>query len=227
VAWPAGWDEAARRRFADGLAADQAEFGVVLLGGDTVATPGPFTASVTALGYVPAGEAVRRSGARPGERVFVTGTIGDGWLGLRAARGELPELSPEHQAALTGRYRLPLPRLEFRQRLLAQASACADVSDGLAADLGHVARASGVAASIDLEALPLSEGARAWLSGQSRQPEALAALATGGDDYELVFTAGDAVEGAAEIGRITAGEGVRVLFRGEEVPLQRRGWSHP
>jgi len=102
VAWPGRWGARERAAFARGLADDQAEFGVRLLGGDTVSTPGPMTASVTALGYAPEGRAVRRSGARPGQGVYVSGTIGDGWLGLRAAQGEL-ELPAAAAAALARR----------------------------------------------------------------------------------------------------------------------------
>ena len=227
VAWSPRWDLDARRRFARGLAEDQAQFGIVLLGGDTVSTPGPMTASITAIGYVPEGRAVLRSGARPGDRVFVTGPIGDGWLGLLAARGELAVLSAQHREELTTRYRLPTPRLDLRAALPMQASACADVSDGLVADLGHVARASGVAAAVELEALPLSAPARAWLDLQPDRAEALVRLATGGDDYELVFTAfaGAAPESTA-VGEILEGEGVRVLVAGREVPVARPGWTH-
>ena len=226
VAWPRHWDAGARERFAGGLAQDQAEFGVVLLGGDTVSTPGPMTASVTALGWAPSGRAVRRSGARPGDRVFVSGPIGDGWLGLQAARGDLDGASGEEIAWLADRYRLPRPRLDLREPLLAAARACADVSDGLVADLGHLARASDVGAVLDLDAVPLSAAARSWLERQTDRTEALAGLVTGGDDYELVFAAASGFPGAVRVGEIEAGEGVRVLRDGGEVPLSRRGWAH-
>jgi thiamine-monophosphate kinase len=227
VAWPERWDGQAQRRFAEGLARDQAEFGLVLLGGDTVSTPGPMTASVTALGYVPEGRAVRRSGARPGDGVFVTGTVGDGWLGLKAARGDLDGLAEPHRLALAGRYRSPTPRLDLRAELLGSASACADVSDGLVADLGHVLTASGAGASVELEDLPLSDAARAWLDVQPDRTAALVALATGGDDYELVLTSGNPLfAGATRIGAVNSGEGVRVLSAGAETPVRRAGWSH-
>ena len=227
VAWPERWAAGARQRFADGLAQDQAEFGVVLLGGDTVSTPGPMTASVTALGYGLPARSIRRSGAQAGDRVYVTGSIGDGWLGLQAARGELTELPPEQQAWLADRYRLPRPRLDMRTALHEQASACADVSDGLVADLGHVARASGVSATLELELLPLSEPARAWLAAQPDGTRALLQLATGGDDYELVFSAfGAAGPESTEIGAIAEGEGVQVLAAGREVEVGRAGWRH-
>ena len=232
IAWPAGWGEAERAAFARGLAADQAEFGISLLGGDTVSTPGPLTASLTALGYAPAGRAVRRSGARAGDLVMVSGTIGDGWLGLQAAQGEL-QLDEAHLRALADRYALPEPRLALRPMLLEHASACLDVSDGLVADLGHLARASGVGIELDLEQVPLSPAAAAWAEGRG---EARAELAVGGDDYELAFTVAEtalaAVAAAAgrvavtPIGRVTAGEGVATLLDGRPVRLQRTGWRH-
>ena len=226
VAWPERWDAGARAAFAEGLARDQAEFGIVLLGGDTVSTPGPMTGSVTALGYVPEGRAVRRSGARPGDRVFVSGPIGDGWLGLHAARGS-PEFTDSEREHLADRYRLPRPRLDLRPALLEHASACADISDGLVADLGHVARASGTAAVLRLESLPLSAAAAAWLDRRSDRAEALVRLATGGDDYELVFTsAGEPPPGCTVVGEIVEGEGVRVLHESREIPIERPGWSH-
>ena len=229
VAWPPHWGEGHRAAFARGLAEDQARYGVRLLGGDTVSTPGPFTASLTAFGYAPEGRVVRRSGARPGDAVYVSGTIGDGWLGLQAARGALTDLGAA-AAVLAGRYRLPEPRLELRDALRASASACADVSDGLVADLGHVARASGLGAAIDLSSLPLSDGARLWLDRQPDRSAALVRLATGGDDYELVFAAREAPPPAAvpltRIGAMAAGEGVRVALNGTPVEVAQGGWRH-
>lgn len=228
VAWPGGWDEARRAAFAAGLAEDGALYGLSLLGGDTVSTPGPMTASVTLLGYAPAGRAVRRSGARPGDLLHVTGTIGDGWLGLQAAQGGLPELDERLRTALAHRYRLPQPRLEHRSWLLEHASAAMDVSDGLIGDLAHLCRASGVGAVIDLERLPLSEGARAWLALQPDPTAGLIALATGGDDYELLLAAseGDGDGRATPVGRVVDAEGVRVLAHGVEQPVARGGWRH-
>jgi thiamine-monophosphate kinase len=226
VAWPERWEGEDRARFAAGLAEDQAEFGLVLLGGDTVSTPGPMTASATLLGYAPEGRAIRRAGARPGQGVFVSGPIGDGWLGLQAARGELSGLPDAWVAQLATRYRLPSPRLDLRAALLEGASACADISDGLVADLGHVARASGAGASLDLETVPLSAGATAWLDAQPDRREALVRLVTGGDDYQLVFTAARPLPGANRIGTVTEGEGVRVRLEGDAVPISRAGWSH-
>ena len=237
VAWPPGWGDEERAAFAAGLAADGEAFGVRLLGGDTVSTPGPMTAGVTALGYAPAGRAARRRGARPGEVVMVSGSIGDGWLGLLAARGEL-DGEAEHLAALAARYEVPEPRLALRAVLLAHATACLDVSDGLIGDLAHLARASGVGLTLELECIPLSDGAEAWLAGRADRADGLALLASGGDDYELAFTvAGPDVAavaaaaraagvGVTPVGRVVAGEGVAASFEGAEVRPVRTGWRH-
>lgn len=221
VAWPRSFEPADRATFARGLGEDLKAFGVDLLGGDTVSTPGPFTASLTALGWVPEGRMIRRAGARPGDCVAVSGTIGDGALGLAAAKGEI------HDPWLADRYRLPTPRLDLRDALANAAHAAADVSDGLLADAGHIALASGVAMTLDLERLPLSPRARAWLDLQSDRPAALIRLATGGDDYEIVAVfAGPPPEGFRAIGAISAGAGVIVRIDGREIEVAKRGWRH-
>jgi thiamine-monophosphate kinase len=234
IAWPrdAGWPE--RQAFAAGLAQDGRLFGLSLLGGDTVSTPGPLSISATILGWVPAGRMVRRSGAKPGDRLLVSGVIGDGWLGLQAARGALPD--PD--GYLSERYRRPEPRLTLRAALLAHASASADVSDGLLADAGHIATASGCAVSIDLNAIPLSPPARDWLEAAPKQTAALIALATGGDDYEVVCAApphsvAELIEQAGregmmltDIGGFAQGQGVSATHDGVAVALPRLGYRH-
>ena len=239
IAWPAGTGWADCERLAAGLAQDQAQFGLTLLGGDTVSTPGPLTLSVTILGWTAAGAMVRRSAARPADRVLVSGTIGDGWLGLKSARGELTGVvEPGAAEWLAGRYRLPDPRLELREALRALAGGAADVSDGLIADAGHIAAASGVRLRLELERLPVSEPASQWLARQPDRAQALAALATGGDDYEVVLTcaladvealiaeAETAGVALTEIGEAVDGEGVAALYRGRELELDRTGWRH-
>jgi thiamine-monophosphate kinase len=232
VAWPPHWDEAARAAFAAGLGEDQRRYGIRLFGGDTTSTPGPLTASVTALGWVPAGGMIRRGGAAAGDRLLVSGTIGDAALGLEAARGGIAGATDEANRYLADHYRLPEPRLGVREALRAAATAAADVSDGLIADAGHIATASGVALEIDLDRLPLSEAAAAWLGTRPDRTAALVRLATGGDDYEIVCTARtDAAAtlvgaGFTEIGRAAAGQGVRVLAGGVEVRVDRPGWRH-
>jgi thiamine-monophosphate kinase len=238
IAWPAGAGWAERERFAAGLAEDQGRFALSLLGGDTVSTPGPLTLSMTILGWTPSGAMVRRSAARPGDRVLVSGTIGDGWLGLKAARGELAGVAPEAAEWLAGRYRLPEPRIELREALRARAGGAADVSDGLIADASHIAKASGVQLRLKLERLPVSEPASQWLDRQPDRARALAALATGGDDYEIVLTAAPShvqpliaeaeAAGVAltEIGEAVDGEGAAALFDGCELEIERTGWRH-
>ncbi|MGE0717706.1 MAG: thiamine-phosphate kinase [Alphaproteobacteria bacterium] len=214
--------------FAAGLAADQAEFAISLLGGDSVATPGPITLSVTALGEVPAGTAVRRNGATAGDRVFVSGTIGDGALGLLALQGKLSALPPADRDFLADRYLLPQPRTAAGPLLRGVARAMLDVSDGLVADLGHVATASGVAAEIDRDRIPLSPAARAAVAAD---PGLWELILGGGDDYELLFTASSVPRAVGvpvtAIGRVVAGQGVSVLdAAGRPVPVARSGYRH-
>ncbi len=238
IAWPPACDDAQRRLFADGLRREQLAHDLPLLGGDTVSTPGPLTASVTLLGWVEAGRMVKRSGARAGDIVLVSGVIGDGGLGLRAARGELDGLGADAVAYLTDRYRLPTPRLALSVALRDHASAAADVSDGLLADAGHIGEASGLGLTIDLERLPMSPAAAAWLARQTDPVAAYAALATFGDDYEVVCTAApqslDALLTAAAdagapltpIGETRRGRGVSARWRGVEIAVERTGWRH-
>ena len=222
VAWPKSFGALEREAFARGLGEDLKTYGVALLGGDTVSTPGPFTLSLTALGWVPAGRIVRRAGAKPGDVLAVSGTIGDGVLGLLAVRGEIEDTD----GWLANRYRLPTPRLDLRP-IVADASAAADVSDGLVADAGHIAEVSGVKLSVDLGRLPLSPVARGWLDAQSDRTAALVKLATGGDDYEVVATfAGAAPEGFTAIGTVSQGEGTEVLVDGRPVAIDHAGWRH-
>ena len=166
--------------FASGLAADQEMFGIRLLGGDTTGTPGELTLSVTLFGEVPSGGAIRRSTARSGDVVFVSGTIGDAGLGLARLRDGVDSAD-----ALVRRFQLPDPRVSLGPQLRGIASAMADVSDGLVADLGHICAASGLAATIRADDVPLSAGARAVLAEDGCE---IAQLLTSGDDYELVFT---------------------------------------
>jgi thiamine-monophosphate kinase len=237
VSWPArcGWAE--REAFADGLRTDQAQYGLRLFGGDTTSTPGPLSASVTAFGWVPHGRTVARAGARAGDLVLVSGRIGDGWLGLQAVRGELADLEEPRVEALEQRYRLPEPRTGLARLVRDNATASADVSDGLVADLGHIADASGLGAELYLEALPLSRAAKAWLSHRVDPLAARRDLAVGGDDYEIVCTARpDRVEAmvkAAEdhggftvVGRMVEGSGVAVSLEGEAAEIDRPGWRH-
>jgi thiamine-monophosphate kinase len=234
TAWPPGLDAGWREGFRRGLEADGREFGVALLGGDTVSTPGPLTLSATVFGWAEAGRAVLRSGARAGDSLVVCGPIGDGVLGLKAALGEIADPG----GVLAGRYRLPQPLFELRSALRAHAHAAADVSDGLLADAGHIAEASGLGLSIEIFDFPLSERADAWRADQVDETEARLALAAGGDDYALICAVDPAEEAsfivaveAAGVPSRRAGEfekapGLRVTARGGELTPGRLGWRH-
>jgi thiamine-monophosphate kinase len=236
LALPATVDEPWLARFAGALGEDQRRFAIALAGGDVVATPGPLTVAITALGEVEPGLALRRSGATPGEAVFVSGSIGDAALGLRALQGGLAAVPDSAREALVARHRLPEPRVALGQRLAGVASAAIDVSDGLVADLGHVCEASGVGAELRAPAVPLSEAARLAVAAE---PALLARVLTGGDDYELLFTvrpsaraalaaaAREAGVAVSEIGVVTRGEGVHVLDAdGAPIALASGGYEH-
>jgi thiamine-monophosphate kinase len=223
-------------RFAGGLAEDQLRYGIALAGGDSVSTAGPIWASITAMGLVETGRMVRRSGARPGDRVLVTGSIGDAALGLLALTRDL-EIAESDRAALAGRYRLPEPRTALAPAIARWAHAAIDISDGLAADFGHLCRASRMTGTIIADRVPLSPSARRALLGE---PDRLADILGGGDDYEVLMAApADALQllaaaaGAAgialtEIGEIAAGDGRANLIGSDGLPmaLGRVGWTH-
>jgi thiamine-monophosphate kinase len=223
--------------FAEGLGEDQRRFGIDLLGGDSVSTVGPAVLSLTAIGEVAAGNAIRRSGARPGDFIWVSGTIGDAYLGLRLLRGKVyPGLTPEHRGHLTRRFQIPDPRTELGPLLSGLAHAMIDVSDGLLGDLDHICKASQVGAVVELDLLPVSPAALVILDGD---PGIRPRLATGGDDYELLFAAPpDAVKPITvlssrldipitRIGRIEPGTGVRLVGAdGREIAVDQTGYRH-
>jgi thiamine-monophosphate kinase len=223
-------------RFAAGLGEDQRRYGIHLLGGDSVATEGPAVLSLTAIGEVAAGAEIRRSGACPGDQIWVSGTIGDAFLGLAALRGGYPTLPADARAALIGRFQLPEPRTELGPRLAGVARAMCDVSDGLVADLGHICEASRVGATVALPQLPLSPAARQLVA---TAPELPSRLATAGDDYELLFAAPPEASDrilalSAElglpitaIGTIERGAEVRLVDAdGKTVPVAAGGYRH-
>jgi len=223
-------------RFARGLAEDQHRYGIHLLGGDSVATYGPGVLSLTAIGEVAAGKEVRRSGAKPDDLIWVSGTIGDALLGLSLLRGAYPDIAPQHREYLINRFQVPDPRTELGPKLAGLAHAMIDVSDGLVADLGHICEASHAAAVIESELLPLSPAAQ---SAVWQDPVLRLRLATAGDDYELVFSApagaGEAIAVLSSclgvpitrIGRVEAGTGVRLVdAAGQSIPLEVAGYRH-
>lgn len=215
--------------FAEGFAALAREHRVALVGGDT--TGGPLTMSVTVHGFVPPGQALTRAGAKVGDAVLVTGTLGDAVAALHLLRTGKARVD---DAPLLARMHRPVPRVASGLALRGRAHACQDISDGLVADLGHICTASGVAAEIEVEALPRSAALNARFGGLAARDFALDC----GDDYELVFTAAESdvaaicrelapLGGATRIGRIVAGAGVRVRDAdGQWTEPAHRGWDH-
>lgn len=214
------------RAFARGLAADQKEFGIALLGGDLSSTPGPLTISVTAIGSLPQGRAILRRGAGRGDLVFVSGTIGDSGGGLAALKAK------KRAPFLIDRYRVPQPRLALGRALRGIASAALDVSDGLLADLGHLADVSNVHVAVEAARVPLSAALK-------KAGGDIVRAATAGDDYEIAFTAPRArrakVLAAAkasrtpvtQIGFVMPGRGVALLDAdGKPLRVAKTGWQH-
>jgi thiamine-monophosphate kinase len=231
-------DDAWLTAFARALGEDASQFGCPLLGGDTVSTPGPLMISITAFGRVPAGKMVRRNGAKAGDRVVVSGTIGDAALGLELLKGgAATALAGDERAMLIERYRVPQPRLALTQAVRDQASAAMDVSDGLAGDLAKLCASSGVSAAIDAQSIPLSGPARTLLSSSAVGIES---IVSGGDDYEILCTIPEnRFEAFAEaaslagvpvtsIGTIIAGLAVPRFIDGQgtEIALPRLSYSH-
>ena len=224
-------------RFAEGLRGDAVLFGCPLFGGDTDRTPGPVTVSIAMFGSLPEGTMVRRAGAKPGDRVFVTGTIGDAALGV-ALRGKAKtwKLNDTQRQHLLSRYLLPQPRNVLAEAVRNHASAAMDISDGLAGDFGKLCRASGVAADIKVASVPLSDAAKAVVAGDTA---ALELILTGGDDYEIIctvpsgkaesFRAAAKVAGipVTELGEIKTGEGARFIDAvGNPLVFKRASFSH-
>ena len=234
-------DDAWLQAFAHGLGEDAKFFGCPLLGGDTVSTPGPLMISITAFGRVPVGKMVHRSGAKPGDRVVVTGTIGDAALGLGILKGGATAAALAGDAAaremLAGRYRVPQPRNALAKAVRDHASAAMDVSDGLAGDLTKLCAASGVSAVIDAQSIPLSVPAATLLA---RGAVSIEAIVSGGDDYEILCAisenrleafaqaAGLAGVAVTSMGTIIGGAAVPRFLdpQGREIVLQRRSYSH-
>jgi thiamine-monophosphate kinase len=239
VALPADIKEEWLAGFASGLGEDAQVYRCPLLGGDTDRTPGPTSVSITAFGAVPQGKMVRRSTAKVGDRILVTGTIGDAALGVLLRRDHAVarrlRLSETVYAHLRERYLLPQPRNALAEAVRAHASAAMDVSDGLAGDVAKLCRASSVGAEIDVARVPLSDAAR---TAHTAEPSLLETILTGGDDYEILltlppaqlpaFNAAARAAGVAvtEIGRVGAGEGASFIHDGKALTFARPSYSH-
>lgn len=239
--WPLGVKEETIAEFAVGLREDQDQFKISLIGGDTTAhivKGAPLTISVTMIGALGSAGMIRRSGAAPGDDVYVSGSIGDAGLGLAALNGEI-KFAAAHKLYLAGRYQSPSPRVSLGGALGGHASSSIDISDGLIADAGHIAEQSKVAIDIFADKLPLSDAAQSWIEKADDADAALAQLASFGDDYEILFTAPAtrrrSVELAsqvtktpvARIGTVVRGKGVRLLSAaGAPIAVARAGFDH-
>lgn len=231
--WPRDRPAAHIAGLVRGLAEDQARYGLELLGGDTVSTPGPLSISITLFGALVGDRCPDRREARAGEDVWVSGVIGEGWLGLKAAlQGDEAHPGLRH-------YRLPCPRLELAQTLAARGGAAMDVSDGLLADAAKLASASDLAMEIALFSLPHSSSGAAFIAAAADPIAARLQLAAGGDDYEILFSAQQKERAAiaqasqalglplTRIGRLMPGSGLRALDdEGEALTLGQLGFSH-
>lgn len=238
ISFPGAVEEKWIEAFSRGLGEDCVSFGCPLMGGDTTKTPGPLSISITAIGKVPSGKMVKRAGAKPGDLVVVSGTIGDGALGLRVVKGDtaLAQLTYEQLDYLKTRYRVPEPRMALATLLRDHANAAMDISDGLVGDLAKLAHVSGASARIETSKLPLSNAAYdalEYAAGYLRD------ILTGGDDYEVLAAipaerypafaeaAGKAGVPVAAIGSFGPGEGVTVLGPdNEELAFGQGSYSH-
>lgn len=228
---PVGLAEEWFSAFANTLAAEQKRFGLVLIGGDsTSAANAPIHCTLTCFGLLE-GVALRRNGARAGDDLYVSGTLGDAALGLK-----LLQQNPQHENALTARYHCPEPHLELGGALKEVATAALDISDGLLADIGQLATASSVSARVIREAIPRSPELQHFLDSD---PAVWESVLSGGDDYELCFTAPTAARKAiaalaqslhlplTRIGEIGAGSGITLVdTEGKLLPITQRGFEH-
>ncbi len=239
--WPANIKREQIELFARGLGEDQQIFRVALYGGDTTrhaAKGAPLTLSATFFGHPPRQGITRRSGAGTGDDLYLSGTVGDAGLGLAALKKEM-KFTTVDKASLAGRYHLPEPRISLGAALAGLATAAIDVSDGLLADLGHLARASDLSATLDAAALPLSRAAREWVLTQDRFDAAISALAGFGDDYELLFAAPPSMRRSVSvaakasrtevtrIGSLSRGAGVTLTdSAGAAIAAPKSGFDH-
>ncbi|MGE0828988.1 MAG: thiamine-phosphate kinase [Hyphomonadaceae bacterium] len=240
LSWPSeragNRKEAEIAAFARGLESDLKLYRAALLGGDTTATPGPLTIAVTAIGRPLRKRAPSRADAKPGEDVWITGYVGDGFLGLKAARGELQALAPRDREALRAHYRTPEPRINFAPAIARLAGASMDVSDGLMLDAARMADAAGCAIRIEAASVPHSTAAQRWLDTADAYQ---LRLLSGGDDYEILFTAAPEKRAAVKragvraglnvtrIGQVMEGAGVSLIdSHGAPLPIPDLGYRH-
>jgi thiamine-monophosphate kinase len=236
LALPSGISTDWLQRFAQGLREDAETYKCPLFGGDTDRTPGPLTVSVAIVGVVPKGTMVRRAGAKPGDLIFVTGSIGDAALGLHLRKGVNWNLNAAQREHLLSRYLLPQPRNALAEAVRTHASAAMDVSDGLAGDLTKLCRVSQVAATVEVARVPLSDAARAAIMVD---PAVRETALTGGDDYEILCTTppnrAESLRTAAQsagvpvtqIGTIAVGQGAKFIdANGQSLTFSKLAFSH-
>lgn len=228
LAVPSNINEEWIEQFCEGFASMQAEYGGNLIGGDTVATKHEIVLTLTAIGKINKGQAIKRSGAQQGDLIFVSGTIGDSYLGLQILQKKLESSNSEY---LKSRYHIPNPRVKLGQKLIGLANAATDISDGLVADLANICQSSGVGAKIYLDKIPLSDAAK-------EHQNIIEELITAGDDYELLFTVPAIYEEAirkiseeiklpvTQIGLIEGNELEVIDNGGNVISLDKKGYSH-
>ncbi len=224
-------DEEWLTSYSEGLFEAAEYYNIALVGGDT--TRGPRSITITVNGQVPTGKALTRNGARNGDWIYVTGTLGDSALGLDVIRGSR-QVAPEHQGYLVNRHYYPSPRLLAGQALRNLASSAIDLSDGLLSDIQHVLKLSGMSAVIDVDLLPLSDALKSSVNDE----EALSYALTGGEDYELLFSVPEAQKGAleialantgvsfAQIGQVSTGDKLRLIRNGQPYTPTNIGFEH-
>ena len=234
TAWPRGTSYAEKADFVRGLKTDQDRFDLDLFGGDTVSTYGPMVVSMTMFGRVPAGRALSRLGARAGDKVLISGYIGQGFLGLKALQGQLMGLSHADVNEVISAYHLPEIRTDLAPVILEHARSSMDVSDGLLGDADHLARANNLMIRLDLNKVPTSLSARAAIASGISPVD----LVTGGDDYQILCTADDAgakalvMAGFYEIGLCLGVSddtpaGAELWSDGRRLDVTAKGYTHP
>ncbi|MGI1943504.1 thiamine-phosphate kinase [Shewanella glacialipiscicola] len=224
-------DETWLSGFSEGLFEAADYYGIALIGGDT--TRGPRAINITVHGQVPQGKALTRHGAKAGDWIYVTGTLGDSALGLDIIRGA-QQASAENKAFLVNRHYCPTPRVLAGQALRSLASSAIDLSDGLISDISHILKAAAVGAIVDVNCIPLSQAMRETVS----EEQALGYALTGGEDYELLFTVPESQKGALEttlnhtgtkfvrVGQICAGSKLKLQLNGEPFTPPYYGFEH-
>jgi thiamine-monophosphate kinase len=234
TAWPRGTTFSEKQDFVRGLKTEQDRFNVALFGGDTVSTFGPLHVSMTMFGKALPGRTLSRIGARPGDKILISGYIGQAYLGLKALQGLLPGVSHADANELIEAYHLPEIRCDLAPCVRDHARASMDVSDGLLADADHMARVNNLMIRIDLNRVPTSLAARAAIAAGLSPVE----LVTGGDDYQILCAADEAgaralvMSGFYEIGTCVGASddthpGAELWADGRRIEVDRKGFTHP